>query len=161
MTSLASISINYQNYRMIMPDYSGRFFLMHAQHFVEAHDVYTILNERLISALTREHNAAVRVNGSFSASWIWNTVRIALPYEVSDGASCTMQKMTHERSKADGTLSVFLTSEATKLSHESLYLAKEGETFGGTQSYGNGKTAPVMRYRPLSVPTVSHASIIR
>ena len=27
--------------------------VVHAQHFVEAHDVYTILNERLISALTR------------------------------------------------------------------------------------------------------------
>ena len=28
MTSLASISLNYQNYRVIMPDYSGRIFLM-------------------------------------------------------------------------------------------------------------------------------------
>jgi len=34
--------------------------------------------ERLISALIREHNAAVRVNGSFSASWAWNMVIIAL-----------------------------------------------------------------------------------
>ena len=46
--------------------------------------MYTIPNERLISALTREHKAAVRVNGSFSVSWIWNTVKIALPHEVSD-----------------------------------------------------------------------------
>ena len=36
------------------------------------HDMmYTIPNERLISTLTRvHHNAAVLVNGSFSASWI-------------------------------------------------------------------------------------------
>ena len=140
--------------------------MVHAAHVVEAHDVYTIPNERLISAdkgATKVHNATVRFNGSFSASWIWNMVRIALPYEVSDGALCTTQKMTHERSKVDSSLSIFhsLTSQATKLSHESLNLAKEGETSSGTQSYGNGKTAPVMRYRPLSVLTVSHASMIR
>ena len=28
MKSLASVSINYRNYRVIMPDYSGTFFLM-------------------------------------------------------------------------------------------------------------------------------------
>ena len=28
MKSLESININYYNYRVIMPDYSGRFFLM-------------------------------------------------------------------------------------------------------------------------------------
>ena len=28
MKSLASVSINYLNYRIIMPDYPGRFFLM-------------------------------------------------------------------------------------------------------------------------------------
>ena len=124
--------------------------------------MYTIPNERLISALTREHKAAVRINGSFSASWIWNIVRIAPPHEISDRAPRTTQKMSHERSKADSTLSVFhsLPSEATKLSHESLNLAREGETFGGTQSSGNGKIAPVVRYRPLSVPTASHASMI-
>ena len=140
--------------------------VVHAAHVVEAHDVYTIPNERLISAdegATKVHNAMVRFNGSFSASWIWNTVRIALPYEVSDGALCTTQKMAHERSKVDSTLSIFhsLTSQATKLSHETLNLAKEGGTSSGTQSYGNGKTAPIMQYRPLSVPTVSHASMIR
>ena len=39
MTSLASIiSINYQNYRMIMPDYSGKFFLMLIHGEVEMGD---------------------------------------------------------------------------------------------------------------------------
>jgi hypothetical protein len=52
-------------------------------------------------------------------------------------------------------------SEATKPSHESLNLAKAGETFGGTQSSGNGKTVPVVRYCEVSVPTASHASMIR
>ena len=32
--------------------------------------MYTTPNERLISTLTRDHNAAVRINESFSASWI-------------------------------------------------------------------------------------------
>jgi hypothetical protein len=32
--------------------------------------IYTIPNERLIGPLTREHNAAVRIKGLFSASWI-------------------------------------------------------------------------------------------
>lgn len=35
--------------------------------------IYTIPNERFIGPLTREHNAAVPVKGSFSAPWIWNT----------------------------------------------------------------------------------------
>ncbi len=32
--------------------------------------IYKIPHERLINALTREERAAVRVNGSFAASWI-------------------------------------------------------------------------------------------
>jgi hypothetical protein len=44
--------------------------------------IYTAPNERLIIALTTEDRAAVRVSGSFSASWIWNTVRIALPHKL-------------------------------------------------------------------------------
>ena len=125
--------------------------------------MYIIPNERLINALTREPNAAVRVKGSLSAASIWNKVRIALPHKVSDQVLSTKQKATHERSKADRTLSVFhsLTSEATKVSHECLNLAKAGETLGGTQSSGNGKTAPVVRNGAVSVPATSHASMIR
>ena len=40
--------------------------------------MYMIPYERLINALTREHNAAVRVNGSDAASCIWNKVKMAL-----------------------------------------------------------------------------------
>ena len=47
------------------------------------------------------------------------------------------------------------------MTHESWNLAKAGETFGGTQSYGNGNMAPVVRYGAVSVPAASHASIIR
>ena len=39
-------------------------------HVVEAHTMYTIPNERLISTLTRGHNVALQVNGWFSVSWI-------------------------------------------------------------------------------------------
>ena len=34
MKSLASLSINYHNYRVIMPNYSGRFFLMDRLDFI-------------------------------------------------------------------------------------------------------------------------------
>ena len=40
--------------------------------------LYMIPFERLINALTREHSVAVRVNGSDSASCIWNRVKMAL-----------------------------------------------------------------------------------
>jgi len=40
--------------------------------------MYMIPYERLINALTREHSAAVRINGSLAASCIWNRVKMAL-----------------------------------------------------------------------------------
>ena len=111
-----------------------------------------IPNERFISALSREHNAAMQVKGSLFGSWIWNS-----------SASQSQWPSPEHKSKSDNTLSVFhsLTSEATKLSHESLNLAKASEKFGGTQSSGNGKRAPVVRYGAVSVPAASHASMIR
>ena len=68
----------------------------------------------------------------------------------------------YERSKADNTLSVFrsLTSEETN-SPARAYLAKAGERFGGTQSSGNGKRAPVVRYGAVSVLAALHTSKIR
>ena len=68
-------------------------------HMLSKRTMYTIPNERLIRALTREHNAAVRVNGSFSASCIWNTVRIALPHKVSARASAIKQKRLTKEAK--------------------------------------------------------------
>ena len=72
------------------------------------------------------------------------------------------KKVTHERRKADSTLSVFHVSpgKATKLSYEILNLAKEGETFGGTQSSGNGNTMPVVLYCALFVMAASQESMI-
>lgn len=135
---------------------------VHAAHVIEAHYIYN-------SKCETHERADEREQCSRACQGI--TLRVldleqgqdSSASQVSDRASSTKQKVTHERSNADSTLSVFhsLTSEATKLSHESLNLAKEGETFGGTQSSGNGKTVPVVRYCAFSDPAVSHASIIR
>ena len=106
----------------------------------------------------------MRVNGLFSTSRIWHTARIALLHSQSQCPRLERQKkkVTHERRKADSTLSVFHVSpgKATKLSYEILNLAKEGETFGGTQSSGNGNTMPVVLYCALFVMAASQESMI-
>ena len=53
----------------------------HAVHAAYVVECKRFRMSRLINILTGEHNAAVRANGSFSASWIGDTVRIALPQQ--------------------------------------------------------------------------------
>ena len=51
---------------------------VHATHVVETVECKRFRMSRLINIMTGEHNAAMRTNGSFSASLIGDTVRIAL-----------------------------------------------------------------------------------
>ena len=109
-------------------------------HVVEAHTVYTIPYE------THQH-------ADERAQCVFASQRIILRVQDRQDSSArtvseprSQNKATHESSNAHNTLRVFhsLTSEARKPSHESLKLAREGETFNGTLSAGIGNTVPVV-----------------